>query len=344
MCFLALLTFVMAMLVCTVWAVPGIFTTTLVIAPNDTIMAAYQVDIRDTDNILFTSSSLVSKVANDGDNKSLVVYNGTCDDITPSSVEVHINDSVDLLAEIERNAIGHLYLAALSTLDYTVKLSLSSNKAPSDCYASIHLFKDYFSFKSFLLSNDTSQAASSYEFCNNSMINFTLVVKDSPSYYFFGLYAANRGQVYAKSVNIQASGTIFYYDSTSFLLNRVCQINPYDSINSSCRVPTGHSTDYANVCLLITRGTSYIPGTDPDTKMTITMDNSDTGGANDDDNNDDIIQFERKVTTYWGINRLAVFMSLFVPLLMSCCVLTILTPRRANYGSYIWVNRKKPLN
>lgn len=336
MCFLALLTFVMAMLVCVIWAVPGIFTNTLVIAPNDTVMAAYQVDTRDTDNIQYTLSSLIDgEVMNNSE--SLVIYNGTCDGLTASSVEVHINDSVDVSAEIERIAVGRLYLAPDSTLDYTVKLLLLSSKVPSDCFAILHLFKNYDSFISFLNSNDTSQAISSHDFCNNSTVNFTLVVKDKPSYYFFALYAASHGQV--QSVNIQASGTIFYYDVSSFLLNKVCHIIP--SINSSCTVLTGHQTDYADVCLLITRGTPYIPGTDPDTIVTIAMGNSNAG---DTSNNDDIIQLKKKVTTYWGLNRAAVFVCLFVPLLISCCVLTILTPRRANYGSYIWVSRKKRLN
>ena len=334
MCFLALLTFTMAMLVCVIWVVPGIFTDTLVIAPNDTVMAAYQIDTRDTESILYTLSSLTSGEASSSDSESLVIYNGTCDGLTASSVEVHINDSVDVLAEIERISVGRLYLAKDSTLDYVVKLSLlSGSKAPSDCFATLHIFNDYSSLKSFLNSNDTSQAKSSYDFCNNSTINFTLVVKDKPAFYhFFALYTANPGQV--TSVNIQASGTIFYYDSESFLLNEVCHIVP--STNSSCKVPIGHQTDYANVCLLITRGTPYIPGTDPDpnTIATIAMGND----------NNDIIQFSRKVTTYWGLNRAAVFVCLFVPLLISCCVLSILTPRRANYGSYIWISRKKPLN
>lgn len=340
MCFLALLTFIMAMLICVVWAVPGVFTDTLIIAPNDTVMAAYEVDTRDTHNIQYALSSMTSGEAT-SNAETLVIYNGTCDGLKASSVEVHINDSVDVSAEIERLAVGRLYLATHSTLDYTVKLSLLSDKAPSDCFATLHIFKSYDSFNSFLDSNDTSQAVLSHDFCNNSTINFTLVVQDDedePSrYYFFGLYAANHGQV--KSVNVQASGTIFYYDVSSFLLNKVCHIIP--SINSSCKVPTGHVTDYANVCLLITRGTPYIPGTDPDTIATVAMGN---GIAADTGNNNDIIQLKRKVTTYWGLNRAAVFVCLFVPLLISCCVLTILTPRRANYGSYIWVNRKKPLN
>ena len=341
MCFLALLTFTMAMLVCVIWVVPGIFTDTLVIAPNDTVMAAYQIDTRDTESILYTLSSLSNNGEASSDNSEpLVIYNGTCDGLTASSVEVHINDSVDVSAKIERTSVGRLYLAKDSTLDYVVKLFLSSSsgsRAPSDCFAMLHVFKDYFSLKSFLNSNDTSQAESSYNFCNNFTINFTLVVKDKPAfYYFFALYAANPGQV--TSVNIQASGTIFYYDIESFLLNEICHIVP--STNSSCKVPTGHQTDYASVCLLITRGTPYIPGTDPDSDSdpdiiaTVAMGN----------NNNDIIQFERKVTTYWGLNRAAVFVCLFVPLLISCCVLTILTPRRANYGSYIWISRKKPLN
>ena len=352
MCFLAFLTFVMAMLTCIVWAVPGIFTDTLVIAPNDTVMAAYEVDTRDTDSIQYTlslSSSLTTgsmamgEEASNSSSESLVIYNGTCDGLTASSVEVHINDSVDVPAEIERISVGRLYLVADSTLDYTVKLSLSSDsKAPSGCFATLHIFKNYFNYKSFLDSDDASQATSSYDFCNNSTINFTLVVKDKPAYYyFFALYTASRGQV--ESVNIQASGTIFYYDASSFLLNKVCYIN------SSCTVPTGHQTDYANVCLLITRGTPYIPGTDPDpepnTIAIVTMRNRNAGDTDSNNNDgDDIIQLKRKVTTYWGINRAAVFACLFVPLLISCCVLTILTPRRANYGSYIWVNRKKPLN
>ena len=339
MCFLALLTFVMAMLVCVVWAVPGIFTDTIVIAPNDTVMAAYEVDTQDTDNIRYTLSSLSDEIVNSSE--SLAIYNGTCDGLRASSVEVHINDTVELsAAEIERFAVGHLYLAPDSTLDYTVRLSLSSSKAPLDCFATLHLFNSYFNFKSFLNSNDTSQATLSYNFCNNATINFTLVVKDSHSYYFFALYTANHGQI--KSINIQASGTIFYYDTSSFLLNKICHINP--SNISSCTVPTGHQTDYANVCLLIARGTPYIPGTDPDTIATVAMSNNNAGGTNSNDNNDDIIQIKRKVTTYWGINRAAVFVCLFVPMLISCCVLTILTPRRANYGSYRWVNRKKPLN
>ena len=336
MCFLALLTFVMAMLVCVVWAVPGIFTDMLVVAPNDTVMAAYQVDTRDTDNIQYALSSLIDgEVTNSSE--SLAIYNGTCDGLTASSVEVHINDSVDVSAEIQRIAVGRLYLAPDSTLDYTVKLSLSSSKDHPDCFATLHVFKNYDGFTSFLNSNDTNQVILSYNFCNNNTVNFTLVVKDKSSYYFFALYAANRGQV--ESANVQASGTIFYYDDSSFLLNKVCHITP--AINSSCTVPTGHQTDYADVCLLITRGTPYIPGTDPDTIITIAMGNSNAGDTN---NNDDIIQLNRKVTTYWGLNRTAVFVCLFVPLLISCCVLTILTPRRANYGSYIWVNRKKPLN
>lgn len=339
MCFLALLTFVMAMLVCVVWAVPGIFTDTFIIAPNDTVMAAHEVDTRDTDNILYTLSSLTDEIVNSSE--SLVIYNGTCNGLRASSVEVHINDTVRLSeAGVMRFAIGRVYLAPASTLDYTIKLSLSSSKVPSDCFATLHLFKDYFDFKSFLSSNNTNQAASSYNFCINSTIHFTLVVKDSPSYYFFALYTANRGQV--ESVNIQASGTIFYYDPSSFLLNKICHIIP--SVNSSCTVPTGHQTYYASVCLLITRGIPYIPGTDPNTIATIAMSNSNPGASGSDDNNDDIIQLKRKVTTYWGINRAAVFVCLFVPMMISCCVLTILTPRRANYGSYIWINRKKPLN
>jgi hypothetical protein len=341
MCFLALLTFTMAMLVCIIWTVPGIFTDTLIIAPNDTVMAAYQIDTRDTDNVLYTLSSLMGDGEASNSNRyseSLVVYNGTCSGLKASSVEVHINDSVDVSAEIERISVSRLYLVADSTLDYIVKLSLSSGgKAPSDCFATLQVFNDYFNFKSFLDSNDTSQAISSYNFCNNSTINFTLVVKDKPAhYYFFALYTANRGQV--TSVNIQASGTIFYYDIESFLLNKVCHLVP--PTNSSCKVQTGHQTDNADVCLLITRGTPYIPGTDPDTD---TDTNTITTVAVGNDN-DDIIQFERKRTTYWGLNRAAVFVCLFVPLLISCCVLTILTPRRANYGSYIWISRKKPLN
>lgn len=313
---------------------------TFVIAPNDTVMAAHEVDTRDTDNILYTLTSLTDETANSSE--SLVIYNGTCNGLKASSVEVHINDTVELsVVEIERYAVGRLYLAPASTLDYTIKLSLSPSKVPSDCFATLHLFNDYFNFKSFLNSNDTSQAMKGYDFCNSSTVNFTLVVKDSPSYYFFALYTANRGQV--ESVNIQASGTIFYYDPSSFLLNKICHIIP--SVNSSCTVPTGHQTYYAKVCLLITRGTPYIPGTDPDTIATIAMSNSNPDDTNSNDkNNDDIIQLDRKVTTYWGINRAAVFVCLFVPMLISCCVLSILTPRRANYGSYIWVNRKKPLN
>lgn len=344
MCFLALLTFVMAMLVCTILAVPGVYMDTIVVAPNDTVMAAYEVDRQVTDNIMYSVSS---SEANVDDEEELVFYREVCDYIKLSSVEVHISQVSNVpTAEVARRAeIGHLYLVTDSSLHYTVNLTFSSPaaQAPQDCYASVHLFKSYSDLSSFLKSNDTRNAVSSHQFCNGeSTLHFTLDVPKT-SYYFLGLYtAANRGKT-VKSAGVQIDGTIFYYDA-SLLENRiVCRFFP--SAKLSCTVPIGNNTqtNYENLCILITRGSPYIPGTNPGP---VAMGNTGyPSGSYYVYGDNDVVLLQRSDTTYWGINRIAVFVCLFALLMMSCCVLTILTPRRTNYGSYVRTNRKKkPVN
>ena len=338
MCFLALLTFVMAMLVCIIWAAQGVYTDTIVITPNDTVMAAYEVDRQVTDNILYRISS------GKGD-EELVFYREVCDYIKPSSVEVHINQVFSVSTEVNRMEIGHLYLVTDSSLHYSVNLTFSSpaTQAPQDCSASVHLFKSYSDLSSFLESNNTKNAVSRHQFCSGeSTLHFTLDVPET-SYYFLGLYVAvDRGQV-VKTAGVQINGTIFYYD-VSLLNDRiVCRLFPSANKSKSCTVPIGNKTltNYENLCVLITRGSPYIPGTNPGPRAM-----ADTGYSSGSYymymyNNDDVVQLERTDTTYWGINRVAVFVCLFVPLMMSCCVLTILSPRRTNYGSYVRTNRKK---
>ena len=342
MCFLALLMFVMAMLVCIIWAVPGVYTDTIVIAPNDTVMAAYEVDRQVTDNILYRISSSEAHSAKDGD-EELVFYREVCDYIKPSSVEVHISQVFGVSTEVTRMEISHLYLVAKSSLHYTVNLTFSSPAAQAvqGCSASVHLFDSYSDLSSFLDSNDTRNAVSSHQFCNGeSTLHFTLDVL-STSYYVLGLYiAADRGQV-VKSTGVQINGTIVYYD-VSLLGDRiVCHFFPSAHKSGSCTVPIGNKTltNYENLCILITRGSPYIPGADPGP---ISMGNTGySSGSYYVYKDSDVVQLERTDTTYWAINRVAVFVCLFVPLMMSCCVLTILTPRRTNYGSYVRTNRKK---
>ena len=61
MCFLAMVTFVIAMLVCIIWVVPGVFTHTVVVAPNETVMAAYEVDPLVTANIVYRVTSTMKE-------------------------------------------------------------------------------------------------------------------------------------------------------------------------------------------------------------------------------------------------------------------------------------------
>ena len=336
MCFLALLTFVMAMLVCVIWIVPGIYMDTVIIASNDTIMAAYEVDPQTTESIVYSLPEMAGEHLENVSDEELVFYRKVCDYLKPSSVQVHISEVYNVTADVERMGIGHLYLANQSSLDYVVNVTLSSPaaKVPQECFASVHLFQDYSDLASFLSSNDTGNAISSHQFCDSSTLRFKLNVRKTASYYFLGLYAANRGQV--KSAGIRVDGTIFYYDTTLLGDDIVCHFSP--SVNTSCTVPIGHVKDYQNLCILITRGTPNIPGADP---ITVAMGNK---GATSNYIEDEIIQFDRMITTYWGLNRVAVFVCLFAPLMMSCCVLTILTPRRTNYGSYVRTNKKKPVD
>lgn len=341
MCFLALLTFVMAMLVCIIWAVPGVYTDTIVIGPNDTVMAAYKVDRQVTDNILYHISSSGAHVTKDGD-EELVFYCDVCDHIKPSSVKVHVSQVIRVSTEVKRMEIGHLYLVTDSSLHYTVNLTFSSPtaRAVQDCSASVHLFKSYSDLSLFLESNDTRNAVSTHQFCRGeSTSHFTLDVPQT-SYYFLGLYiAVDHGQV-VKTASVEINGTIVYYDASLLNDKIVCRFFP-SAHKSSCTVPIGNKTltNYENLCVLITRGSPYIPGTDPGP---VAMGN--TGYISDSYNmykDSDVVHLERTDTTYWGINRVAVFVCLFAPLMMSCCVLTILTPRRNNYGSYVRTNRKK---
>ena len=340
MCFLATLLFAMAMLVCSIWTIPGVFTDKVVIAPNDTIMAAFEVDTHTTDNILYTLPS--SEMDKKGE---LVFYRQRCDYLDPDSVEVNIEKDINVSANVERLELSRLYLREGSSLDYVVNLTLSSPSTtqvvPSDCYAAVHLFKDYFAFLSYLESNDTSGVLDTHRFCNTTTLHFTLDALKS-SYYFLGLYTANHGQV--ESVSFTVSGILFYYDS-SFLYddNLVCTIIP--SINSSCTIHTGHVNDVPTVCIVITRGTPNIPGIDPSSASIVAIGNNGIGTDDSYDNNyDDVIRLDRRVTTYWAINRAAVFACLFTPLMIGCCVLTILVPRRNNYGSYVRNSRKKMVN
>ena len=326
MCVLVLITLTMAGLVCVVWAVPGTFGSTLVIAPNNTVLAAYDLDTQDVDYVTYSLPAL----APNSSSYELVFYREICGYLDPSSVEVDINDDIEVPSDTVRMKISHLYLAKHSSLDYTVALTLSSPEVPTDCYASLHVFNDYSALSSFMKSNDKSDVVSSKEFCNASTVHFTLEVSKN-SYYFLALHALDPGQV--KSVNLQVSGTIFYFDSS--LYDRVCQISP--GVNSSCKVAIGHLTDYDSLCIVISRGTPHIPGTDTTIVAPIT-------DANDGHEDDDIVQLESEVTTYWGVNRLAVFLCLFIPLIISCCIFTLLIPRKANYGAYVWTDRRQAVN
>ena len=314
------------------------------VAPNDTIIAAYEVDTQTTDHIKFTLSS--TEADKGGKDQQLVFYRKRCDYLDPSSVEVHIDEEVNVSADAARMEIHRLYLVPHSTLDYVVNLTLHSDRAtakevhvPRDCYATIYLFNDYFALSSFLRSNDTTDALSSYSFCNTSTLHFTLIVSKS-SYYFLGLYKADRGQI--ESAGVHISGTLFYLDNMLYEDEWVCHITP--SVNSSCNVATGHLTDFAKLCIVITRGTPYVPGTDPSSVAMVAIGNNVIAIDDSYYGTDDIIRLERRLTTYWGINRTAVFVCLFTPLMIGCCVLTMLSPRRTNYGSYVRATRKRLVN
>ena len=57
MCFFAVVTFIMAMLVCTIWVIQGVFTHIVIVTPNETVMAAYEVDSIITANIVHRVTS-----------------------------------------------------------------------------------------------------------------------------------------------------------------------------------------------------------------------------------------------------------------------------------------------
>ena len=338
MCLLATVTFVMAMLVCFIWAIPGVFTNTVVVAPNDTIMAAFDVDSQVTANIVYSLKSTSKGVGEGGrnieDGERLLFYRERCDVIDRFSSKVDSDELVDVPADAARMEISRLYLATDSSLDYTVDLSLSSlvEAPPSSCYASLLLFRDYFALKSFVSSNDSRQAVTSYDFCNATRVSFSLDVEKS-SYFFLALYVANLGQV--ESADVRVRGTVFYYNSSLYEDKLVCTLAP--PINSTCQIHMGDETDHANdnnMCILITRGTPNIPGT-------VATGNRDVQVNSVGDNVDDIIQFERRRTTFWGTNRTFVFVCLFIPILLSSCVLALLTLRQANYGAYIRNGRRK---
>ena len=235
--------------------------------------------------------------------------------------------------------ISRLYLAADSSIQYTVNLSRLSpvEESPSSCYASIHLFEDYLSLQSFLSSSNAKCADYSYEFCGNATnVSFSLDVKKS-SYSFLALNLVNPGQV--GSVNFTVSGTVYYYNSTLHNDNLVCTLTL--PINSTCEIPTSDQSDQAKLCILITRDIPHAPGK---ASTTVATDSHDAPASNIINKDDDVIQLERRRTTFWGINRVYIFACLFIPILMSSCVLTILAPRRANYGAYIRSGRKKIVN
>ena len=98
-------------------------------------------------------------------------YREKCDDIHYYlSAKLDVSDHLDIPADTSRMEISCLYLAAHSSIQYTVNLSRLSpiEEVPSSCYASIHLCEDYLSLRSFLYSSDTSGADYSFDFCGNA--------------------------------------------------------------------------------------------------------------------------------------------------------------------------------